>query len=133
MVADLFHYGHAEFLRQISTYKKPGDQLYIGIHSDKTVESYKRTPIMTMDERIKIVSTCKYVDCIIPDAPLNISMDYVAKHKIDTIFIPDNRTEEEIKLMVEIPYSLGIVKKIPYTHTISTTDIIARIKARQDL
>jgi len=133
MVADLFHYGHLEFLRQISAYKRPGDKLYIGIHSDKTVESYKRTPILTMDERIKILEGCVYIDCIIPDSPLTISMDYINKHKIDTVFIPDNRTEEEIKLMVEIPYAKGMVKKIPYTHTISTTDIIARIKARDGL
>ena len=46
MVADLFHYGHVNFLKQCS---ELGDCLIVGIHSDKDVESYKRKPILTMD------------------------------------------------------------------------------------
>lgn len=128
MVADLFHYGHLEYIKQIYDLKKPGEKLIIGVHNDETVESYKRKPILTMEERIKVLSCCKYVDSIIPNAPLEINMDYVNLHNISRIFIPDNRTEEEIKLMVAVPYKLGMVTKIPYTHTISTTEIIERIK-----
>ena len=45
--------------------KKEGDLLYVGIHSDKDVESYKRTPVLTMEERIAVIDGCKYVDKII--------------------------------------------------------------------
>ena len=127
MVADLFHYGHVNFLKSIYLQKKEGDLLYIGIHSDKTTESYKRTPIMTMEERIKVVEGCKYVDKVIADSPVTITKEFIDLHKIDLIFTPDNRTEDEIKLMLEVPYQMGIVRKIPYTNTISTTDIIKRI------
>ena len=58
MVADLFHYGHANFLKQA---KKHGSYLIVGIHSDKVVEGYKRSPIMTMEERLDTVSSCRYV------------------------------------------------------------------------
>jgi cytidyltransferase-like protein len=35
MVADLFHYGHVNFLKQARQF---GDYLLVGIHSDKVVE-----------------------------------------------------------------------------------------------
>ena len=133
MVADMFHYGHSEYLRKIYELKKEGDKLYVGIHNDETVKSYKRLPVLTMDERIKVISSCKYIDKIIPNAPLSISKEYIDLYKIDQIFIPDNRTVEEIKVMVKIPYELGMVKQISYTPEISTTDLIKRIKNRTDL
>ena len=49
MVADLFHYGHVEFLRQA---KQLGDHLIVGICSDNDVKSYKRKPILSMEERM---------------------------------------------------------------------------------
>lgn len=127
MVADLFHYGHVNYLKNIYLQKKQGDLLYVGIHSDNTTESYKRIPIMTMEERIQVVEACKYVDKVIADSPVTLTKEFIDLHKIDLIFTPDNRTEDEIKLMLQVPYEMGIVRKIPYTNTISTTDIIKRI------
>ena len=102
MVADMFHYGHSEYLRKIYELKKEGDELYVGIHNDETVKSYKRLPVLTMDERIKVISSCKYIDKIIPNAPLCITKEYIDLYKIDQIFIPDNRTVEEIQIMVKL-------------------------------
>ena len=53
MVADLFHYGHVNFLKQARQF---GDRLLVGIHSDEVVEEYKRSPIMTMQVQ---TSPCK--------------------------------------------------------------------------
>ena len=52
MVADLFHYGHVNFLRQA---RKHGDYLLVGVHAAETVMSYKRRPIFSMDERVASV------------------------------------------------------------------------------
>jgi len=43
MVADLFHFGHVNFLRQA---REHGDYLLVGIHGDEVVENYKRMPIL---------------------------------------------------------------------------------------
>lgn len=94
MCGDLLHYGHIIFLEKA---KKLGDKLIVGIHSDKTIESYKRTPICTMRERIELIKAVKWVDEVIEDAPLFITEDYIEKNKINKIAIPKNRTEEEIK------------------------------------
>jgi cytidyltransferase-like protein len=127
MCGDIFHYGHVRFLEKA---KKLGDKLIVGIHSDKTIESYKRIPVFTMDERIEIVKAIKWVDKVIEDAPLYITEDYIKKHKIDLIAIPSNRTNEEIIKMCIIPYEKNILRFIDYTEKISTTKIIERIVNR---
>jgi cytidyltransferase-like protein len=127
MVADLFHYGHIEFIKNIHKFKNEGDEVVIGIHNDETVKSYKRIPVMTMEERIRVVESCKYVDRVIANSPLIKTQEYINLNKIDYIFIPDNRTESEIKHWLEVPLNMGIVRIIPYTPSISTTDIINKI------
>ena len=129
LVADLLHYGHINYLKKINEYKlNEGDKLYVGIHNDKTVEEYKRIPILTMDERIKVLECCKYIDKIIPDAPLKITDEFLKLHGIDKLFVPNNRTDEDNILMYsDIKDSNIEIIKIPYTNTISTTDIINRI------
>ena len=91
MVADLFHYGHVNFLRQASSH---GDFLLVGIHADETVETYKRTPILTMQERIASVEGCRYVDEVVPNAPLEITREWIEKHDIDLIMHGDDVSPE---------------------------------------
>eukprot|EP00656_Telonema_subtile_P016900 TRINITY_DN18964_c0_g1_i1.p1 TRINITY_DN18964_c0_g1~~TRINITY_DN18964_c0_g1_i1.p1 ORF type:complete len:143 (-),score=10.13 TRINITY_DN18964_c0_g1_i1:56-436(-) len=68
MVGDLFHCGHMNFLRQcreVATAEECGDRkivLVVGVHSDELVMTYKRQPVLTMDERAASVGGCKYVD-----------------------------------------------------------------------
>lgn len=127
LCGDLLHYGHIRFLENA---KKLGDKLIVGIHSDKTIESYKRIPICTMEERIELVKNVKWVDEVIEDAPLFITEDYIEKHKINKIAVPQNRTEEEIKKMCIVPYEKNMLHFIEYTTEISTSMIIDRIKKR---
>ena len=127
MCADLLHYGHIRFLKEA---KALGDKLIVGIHSDKTIESYKRTPVCTMTERIELVKSVKWVDEVIEDAPLFITEDYIEKYNIDVIAIPKNRTQEEIEKMCIIPYQKNMLERVVYTEEISTSEIINRIKNR---
>tara|TARA_B100000401_G_scaffold397211_1_gene307171 strand:- start:346 stop:729 length:384 start_codon:yes stop_codon:yes gene_type:complete len=113
--------------------KNTNNKLFVGVHNDKTAHNYKRFPIMTMKERILTLSYNPYIDKIIPNAPINVSKKYINKHKLDIICIPNNRTNEEIKYMYEIPFELNMIRKLDYTDTISTSEIIQRIKNRTDL
>ena len=130
MVADLFHWGHVNFLRVAKSY---GDVLVIGVHDDKDVETYKRRPVLTMTERIKVVESCKYVNEVIPYAPITITKDYLDRNYIDIVVTVDNRPPSQLKLMYEIPLKYNMLKLVKYTEEISTTDIIKRIKDREDL
>ena len=125
MVADLFHYGHANFLRQA---KQFGDHLIVGIHSDEVVKEYKRTPILSMRERVDTVSSCRYVDEVISDAPLVVDLKWLNTHRIDLVVHGDDFSEHMKKLCYKVPIDLGILRLVSYTARISTTEIIQRIE-----
>jgi len=125
MVGDLFHYGHVNALQQSKSF---GDYLIVGVHNDETVQSYKRKPIMSMEQRIKVIEGCKYVDKVISNAPLTITKEYLQKHNVDVVSITDTRPDEQNKQFYgEI---MDKVKKFKYTRTISTSNIINNIKQR---
>lgn len=127
MVADLFHYGHVELLRRA---RDLGDYLIVGVHNDDTVASYKRPPIMTMDERIRVVAACRYVDEALPDAPLILGADWLDQHRIDLVVHGDDFNEETLSSFYRVPIERGAFRVVPYTPTISTTSILARISDR---
>jgi cytidyltransferase-like protein len=129
MVADLFHFGHVRFLDQASAF---GDQLIVGIHSDATVASYKRTPIMTMEERIASVRGCRYVDQVVPDAPLIITQEWIDRHAIDLVVHGDDFDLAHAERLYGVPMALGIFRTVPYTPRISSTELIRRIKESLD-
>ena len=126
MVADLFHFGHVNFLRQA---REHGDFLLVGIHADEVVQHYKRKPIFTMEERVASVEGCRYVDEVIPNAPLTVSREWIEQHKIDVVMHGDDFTDDEYELCYKTPIEMGIFRTVSYTPGISTSEIIARCKA----
>jgi cytidyltransferase-like protein len=133
MVADLLHYGHLNYLKQIyeTLIEGTSNKLYVGILNNESVKLYKRNPVLTMKERINVISFCSYIDKVIPNAPLTVTEDYIKLYNIHKICIPNNRTKEETELMY--PNLDGMLEIFDYTPTISTSEIIKRIKNREDL
>lgn len=129
MVGDLFHHGHVEFLRRA---RELGDELVVGVHSDATVESYKRAPVMTMEERLRVVEACRYIDEVIPDAPLLVTEDWIKRHRIDVVVHGDDLDHEMEMSMYRVPAAMGILRTVPYTGGISTSEILRRLKASVD-
>ena len=123
IVGDLFHYGHVEFFKKC---KQLGDYLVVGLMSDKDVESYKRKPILTLEERLKVVDACKYVDKVV-EGPLSITEKFLKKHKIDYVVHAHDKGDTSYDIFYKnIPKEKFI--RLDYTGGISTTDIINRIK-----
>lgn len=127
MVADLFHHGHVNFLRQA---RALGDELVVGIHSDATVASYKNAPILTMDERARVVAACRYVDEVVTDVPFEVGPTWLDRHQIDLVVHGDDFDHEQLTAMYREPYDRGILRTVSYTAGISTTEILARLRAR---
>ena len=126
MVADLFHYGHVNFLKKASSH---GDFLLVGVHADEEVMTYKRRPILSMEERVASVEGCRYADEVIPNAPLEIDRTFIEKHNIDLVIHGDDFSSDLEQLCYKIPMEMGIYRTVGYTEGISTTDLIDRVKA----
>ena len=129
MVGDLFHIGH---LRQIQQAQQLGYEVVVGVHSDEDVASYKRLPIMTMSERVTIVSEMPNVLKVIPSAPLRITQEFIEEHKIDMVFHGHEAEEDYLyDHMYGIPKSIGKFTRTARTPEISTTALIERVVSRE--
>ena len=125
MVADLFHYGHVEFLRKA---RSLGDYLLAGVCRDDTLVAYKRRPILTMRERAASVAGCRYVDEVLPDAPFRVTRDWIELHAIDLVVHGDDFSDEQLDYFYSVPINMGIFRTVPYTRGISTGEIIRRCR-----
>lgn len=125
MVADLFHYGHVEFLKQA---RGLGDSLTVGICGDDEVEANKKKCIITMEERVAVVAACRYVDEVIPDAPWRFDPAWIEKYNIDLVVHGDDYSQEQREYYYKIPIERGIFRVVPYTSSISTTEIVRRCR-----
>ena len=127
-VFNLFHYGHMKLFKKI---KESNDYIIVaGIISDKDVESYKRVPILTMEERALMVESCKYVDEVIINCPLMITKEFVKENNIDLVYHAHSEDEHEkyLNLSYKIVDDMDIFRRVDYTPGISITDIINRCK-----
>ena len=127
-VFDLFHYGHQNIILESI---KRCDKVIIGIHTDKFVESYKRTPIQNENirkEQVLQFIKDKNIDfeiCIIDDNHIKL----INKYNINIIFHGTDWELESYKKQIKYyEYKMDQrnikVELIDYTKGISTTDII---------
>ncbi|XP_010263306.1 PREDICTED: ethanolamine-phosphate cytidylyltransferase-like [Nelumbo nucifera] len=126
---DLMHYGHANALRQA---KALGDILVVGVVSDEEIIANKGPPVLSMEERLTLVSGLKWVDEVITNAPYAITEKFMDKlfneHKIDYIIhgddpclLPDGTDA------YALAKKAGRYKQIKRTEGVSSTDIVGRI------
>lgn len=127
MVGDLFHLGHVKLLQRA---KALGDILIVGVNSDIDVESYKRTPTLTLEERTAVIQSCRYVDKAISPSPLLITEEFMNEHGIDMVVHAHDEDDTRYNEMYDVPMKLGKFKRLDYTTTISTTEIMQRIISR---
>ena len=128
MVADLFHFGHVQFLKQA---KAAGSHLVVHIVDDERVTSFKRRPIMTQQERIEVVSACRWVDEVVADGPKIITNAFMKENGYSRYaFACKDKKEERIKRLHCPDLTEDQITILHYTPNISTTDIIARLHDR---
>jgi cytidyltransferase-like protein len=126
-VCDLFHPGHVEFFRRA---RALGDRLIAGVASDTTAAAYKPVPILSMEERVAIVSACRYVDRVLPDSPARVDVAALDRMGADFAVHGDDITEQELERSFPGLMAAGRMKLVPYTATISSRQIIERIAHR---
>jgi len=130
MVADLFHYGHMSLLRRCRELED-NVQLVVGVHSDESCTLYKRTPILTMEERILTLEMSGLVDEVVPDAPFNPDDQFFTHHRIDRMVHAHPIEEDDFyRRLYRRACELGIFERLDYTDTISTSELIRRTRER---
>jgi ethanolamine-phosphate cytidylyltransferase len=127
IVGDLFHYGHVRFLKQA---RALCDRLIVGVHNDSDVSAYKRTPVLTMAERIAVIEACRYTDAVVADAPLAPSAAFLDSLGAEKVVHGDDLSPEMLDYHYAELRKADRLVLVAYTPTIATTDIIRRIGSR---
>jgi len=127
---DLTHYGHYRKFKQL---KDMGYHTIAGVTTDKFAESYKRKPILNLNERMENMRMCKYVDEVIVNLGGHDSKDDILFSEADTIVRGGDWSEEDyfkqVGLTKEWVDEHGMtVITLPYTKGVSTSDILRRTK-----
>jgi len=130
MCGDLFHAGHVNLLRQA---RALGDELLAGVMSDADMAAYKHPPILSMAERMAVIGACRYVDRVVPNAPTRPTPEFLDALGVDIVCHGDDYSEAQIEDYYGAIRRTHRLVLVPYTAAISTTEIVARIKARADL
>jgi glycerol-3-phosphate cytidylyltransferase len=122
-VWDLFHIGHLNLLKNA---KGLGDKLIVAVSTDECVEEWKKKkPVLSYSQRAEIVRNIKCVDCVVPQYTYD-------KTKLLTTIKPDILVAgddwDKLKGQEVLEKMGGRVVFLPYTKTISTTELIQRIK-----
>ncbi len=131
IVGDLFHSGHVGFL---AAARALGSRLTVCVVPDERVALGKgRRPVMTTAERAAVVAACRHVDAVITDGPRVISPAFMRAGGYD-LYAFGARDEAELRGKLadcpDLPESMR--HRLPYSPGISTTELIARIRQRQD-
>lgn len=133
---DLMHHGHIALFKAA---KKIADIVIVSLNTDEFNKQYKgRKPIMTLEERIAVVSACRYVDKVDINEGGHDSKPSILRNKPDYILHGDDWVRGEIFLK-----QLGIDKKflkehkikikyVPLVRNISTTELRIRTKTRPE-
>jgi len=133
-VFDLFHPGHAVYLKEAKAY---GDVLFVAVNSDASVKRIKgeKRPIQTEEERAFLVSCIRWVDYVFIFDEENV--EKVLReikphfHAKGGDYTPDTVPEREVAISIGTKTVIAGSEKIA-----STTDIIRKIleeyKCNQD-
>lgn len=126
-VFDLFHSGHVNLLRRS---RELGDRLVVVVNGDALTSSYKRPPVMSEQDRLAVISACRYVDEAEISNTYSIR-DVIVRHGVTAVVHGDDWEVESYKQQIRCDDAFldehGVeLVLVPYTPGISTSDIIVR-------
>jgi cytidyltransferase-like protein len=128
-VFDLLHANHVAFLEEAKSF---GDWLVVGVVSDSRAKDYKRRPILSQEERLRVVEALSCVDeaFIIHDALAFETMERIIADYAVTAVVYAGDSTPEFYIAAE---RLGIMHRLPYRSGVNSSEIIRRIVSRNSL
>ena len=110
-----------------------GDYLLVGVHDDEAIKKVRgpNFPLMSLNERVLSVLSCRHVDEVVIGAPYSVTTDVLEKiYKVSVVAhgansaLPDSDHQDPYKL----PKELGIYKTLETQYSnITYNTIIERI------
>lgn len=118
---DVFHVGHVNILERA---KAMGDYLIVGISSDELNFSKKgRNPIYSIADRLKIISSLRFVDEVFVEESLELKAQYIKDFDADVLVMGDDWKDK-----FDIYKDICDVVYLERTPSISTTEIIEVVR-----
>lgn len=129
---DLFHYGHVNLLRQCHEIAN-GGRVTVALNTDEFSNSYKQSTVMTLAERTEVVRACRYVDEVIVNLGGADSKPAILSVMPNVIVVGDDWASKDYHRQMGFStewltrYNIQVAF-VPYTTSISTTQIRARLQ-----
>ena len=117
-VFDMFHVGHLRLLRSA---RQHCDHLIVGVSTDELVQQYKsKKPIISLEDRMEILSGIKYVDEIVKQTHRNKYQAFqeIGFHKM---FVGDDWKGDPLFSELEQKFQHEGVEIIYFPYTISVS------------
>lgn len=133
---DLYHSGHAAFLKRCKEMAGKGGQVWVSLNTDEFIEAYKgKPPVMSFTERAQVLLSCRYVDGVIANSGDADSKPAIEAIEPNLIVIGSDWARRDYYAQMQFDQDwldergIGLAY-IPYTQGISSTDIKARLAKR---
>jgi len=124
---DLLHYGHIKLFENIKQ-KYPNSKLIVGVSSDElNVQKKNRNPITTLNQRLYMVNSIKYVDDIFIEESLEKKAEYCDRYNAKILIMGDDHIGRFDDLITKSK-SITNVIYLPRTPEVSSSEIISLIK-----
>jgi len=128
MSIDILHHGHINILEKASEFGK----VIVGLLSDKAISTGKRMPLLTFEQRKKIVANLKNVSEIVIQDEWDYSKNLI-KYRPDFMIHGDDWLSGPLAPFRELAIKAlntygGKLIEIPYTKGISSTKLIENFK-----
>jgi glycerol-3-phosphate cytidylyltransferase len=131
---DLFHSGHVNILKRCREIAGENGKVVVALNTDDFVYEFKnKRPICTQEERAAVLLACKYVDEVILNVGGQDSKITIEMVKPDYIVTGSDWARKDYHAQMSFTQDwldergIGLVY-VPYTQSISSTDIRKRMK-----
>ena len=133
---DLYHAGHAAFLRQCKRIAGQNGHVVVSLNTDEFIELYKgKPPVMSYAERKAVLESCRWVDEVIENVGAHDSTIAIELVQPDMIVIGSDWAKRNYYAQMCFDQDwldergIGLCY-IPYTQGISSTNIKARLAVK---